>query len=127
MHTSKQGIKYEPEIIVTRHKAELLETFMQYGEMCYSMIVKKGKDLNKDYNNNSALIKLITELVESEDLLETKVGTCPYTGKNAQFWNLKEKILNPVEEYRVSFQNVAKYMKDNQMIAISLEQIEKLL
>lgn len=119
MQQPQQGVNKFCDVVSERQKIEIIETFTEFGEMCFSMLLKKGKDTNKAFANNTSVMGLISSIIDSGTLSETRVGTCPYTGKNAQYWNLTIKFLNPDETISQSFKNVVQWMDKNQVKVVS--------
>lgn len=119
MQQPQQGISKFCDIVSERQKIEIIETFTEFGEMCFSMLLKKGKDTNKAFANNTSIMGLISSVIDSGTLSETRVGTCPFTGKNAQYWNLTSKKLNPDETLSQNFKKVVDWMDKNQVKVVS--------
>lgn len=123
----QQGITKFSDVVSDRQKTEILSLFEKHGEMCFSILVKKGKDENKNFINNTTSIKLIDDLLSSGFLVETKIGVCPYTGKNSVFWNTKEKSLEKIEKLNQSFKNVLDYMSQREIFSLSQRDLKSLI
>lgn len=127
MFINREGLTKLNDIFSTRQKVEIMEIFEEHGELCFSMLVKKGKDANKQFVNNSSLMGLINDLIKVGDLVESKMAPCPYKGTNVQYWQSVENSLIIAEDLKISFQNIYNYMKNNNLLSISVKDIEKVL
>lgn len=126
--TTIQGLSPKvADIFVERQKAEILGLFSEKGELCYSMLVKLGKDNNKSFVNNTGFMKLFNELVNSGELVFTKTGTCPYTGRPTEYYNILERSLIIVENLKESASNLLRYMAENNLYVLSQKDLEKFL
>lgn len=127
-NTPIQGITPKvADVFLERQKAEILGLFSEKGELCYSMLVKLGKDQNKSFVNNTGFMALLNDLLEAGELVFVKNGTCPYTGRPAEFYNTKEKSLVVVESLKVSASNMLNYMVENNIYMLSQKDLEKLI
>lgn len=127
-HTTIQGLSPKvADVFLERQKAEILGLFSENGELCYSMLVKLGKDKNKSFVNNTGFMTLFNELLESGELVYTKTGTCPYTGRPAEFYNILEKTLVVVETLKESASNLLKYMAEHNLYVLSQKDLENIL
>lgn len=127
MHVNRQGVTKLNDVFSERQKVEILDVFNQYGELCYSQLVKKGKDLNKAFTNNPSTFGLIKDLIAVDLIVESKVAGCPFTGQNTQYWKTKEKSLEISEELKVSLQNVLDFMEAWDIYTLSRPEIVKAL
>ncbi len=126
--TTIQGLSPKvADVFVERQKAEILGLFSEKGELCYSMMVKLGKDNNKTFVNNTGFMKLFNELLDSGELVFTKTGSCPYTGRPTEYYNILERSLVIVETLKESASNLLKYMSENNLYVLSQKDLEKLL
>ena len=127
-HTTTQGLTPKvADVFLERQKAEILGLFSEKGELCYSMLVKLGKDNNKSFVNNTGFMGLFNELLESGQLVFVRIGTCPYTGRNAEFYNILECSIVIVETLKESASNILKYMAEHNLYVLSQKDLEKLL
>lgn len=126
-HTTIQGLSKVPDVLLERQKAEILGVFSEKGELCYSMLVKLGKDQNKTFVNNTGFMTLFNQLLESGELVFVKTGTCPYTGRPTEFYNILERSLVIVETLKESASNLLKYMSEHNLYVLSQKDLEKLL
>lgn len=127
-HTTIQGLSPKVnDVFLERQKAEILGLFSEKGELCYSMLVKLGKDNNKSFVNNTGFMSLFNELLESGELVFVKTGTCPYTGRPAEFYTILERSLIIVETLKESASNLLKYMSEHNLYVLSQKDLEKLL
>jgi hypothetical protein len=127
MHINREGVTKLNDVLSIRQKTEILDVFAAGGELCYSMLLKKAKDANKAFANNSSMMSLLYDLVDSGELVETRQGTCPYTGKTSQFWATKEKAIERVESLSESAKNIIAYMKTNHFNVLSISDLEKII
>ncbi len=127
-HTTIQGITPKiNDVFIEKQMSEILGVFAEKGELCYSTLVKHGKDLNKSFVNNTAFMSIFKDLLHSGELVETKKGTCPYTGRPTEFYMLKEKSLEKVEGLDVSIKNILNYMEQHSIFNLSQSDLKKLL
>lgn len=127
MHINREGVTKLNDVVSIRQKTEILDVFAANGELCHSMLLKKAKDANKAFANNSSMMSLLYDLIESGELVETKVAACPYTGKNAQYWSTKEKAFEKVETLSESASKIVTWMKEHQFNVVSISDLEKLI
>lgn len=127
MLPNRQGITKLNDVFSMRQKAEILDVFNKHGELCLSTLLKKGKDENKEFQNNSSLMGLVSDLIISNQIVESSIRPCPYTGKMSQYWQTVEKSLEPIEELQTSFKNVLVYMKEREIFTLSQDELQRLI
>lgn len=127
MHINREGITKLNDVLSIRQKTEILDVFAANGELCHSMLLKKAKDSNKAFANNSSMMSLLYDLIESGEIVETQVKPCPYTGKNAQYWTTKEKSIEKVETLSESASKIVTWMKENNFNVVSIADLQKLI